>query len=303
MSSSVGHVRWCLKKAARRAVAYGAWLTRRCHTLNQVNGGTGRTYARVLTYHGFRRSKRDPFAVSPGEFELQMAYLAERDMVASLDELGFLLEGNKLAGGPRVVVTIDDGLQSLYSEALPILRRYTIPAVAFVTVGEIGIGPAPRHYSRTTGSEPFLTPKQLESIAEAGVIIGSHAWTHRPMGRLPPAEVEEEAARSREVLERFLGRPVTSFAYPFGTRADFNNTTRSILEHVGYRYAFTSQHMPVVSGMDALSLGRIKVEGGEGMSMFRLLAHGGLDGWRRVDQCLWRFQASVARSGKNEGVQ
>ena len=75
-------------------------------------------------------------------------------------------------------------------------------------------------------------------------------------------------------------------------RADFSETTADILKRSGYRCAFTSQHGPVRSGMEPFSLPRVKVEGGEGLWLFRLLVHGGLDGWRWVDKILWRIQAS-----------
>jgi hypothetical protein len=105
------------------------------------------------------------------------------------------------------------------------------------------------------------------------------------------AEVEYEARRSREVLERRLERRITAFAYPFGTWADFNPSTTAILERSGYTCAFTSQHGAVRSGMNIYTLPRVKVESGEGMWLFRLLTRGGLDNWCWVDRTLWRLQA------------
>jgi hypothetical protein len=104
-------------------------------------------------------------------------------------------------------------------------------------------------------------------------------------------EAREEAGRSRTVLEDHLGAPVTSFAYPFGTRTDFNTTTAAILRRCGYTCAFTSQHGAIRAGSEPFRLPRIKVEGGEPLWMFRRLVRGGLDGWRWIDRALWRLQA------------
>src|SRR4029453_13085434 len=116
-----------------------------------------------------------------------------------------------------------------------------------------------------------------------------------------------QGERSRKLLEDRLGGAVVAFAYPFGTRRDFNPTTRQILHEVGYRFIFTSQHGAVRPGADALELPRIKVEGGEGMWMFRGLARGGLDGWALVDRTMWRLQASglgpwPSAGGPGEGL-
>jgi hypothetical protein len=91
-----------------------------------------------------------------------------------------------------------------------------------------------------------------------------------------------------------LGTPVTSFAYPFGTRADYNEATAALLREAGYTCAFTSQHGAIAPGADPLTLPRVKVEGGEGMWMFQSLTRGGLDGWRWIDRTLWSLQASPA---------
>jgi peptidoglycan/xylan/chitin deacetylase (PgdA/CDA1 family) len=144
------------------------------------------------------------------------------------------------------------------------------------------------------GDQPVdcLTWDELGVLAAQGVTIGAHGWTHRSLGRLGPAEVRDEACRSRDRLQARLGCRVTSFAYPYGTRADFNRTTAEILAELGYTTAFTSQHGAIARGADPLGLPRIKVEGGEGLWMFRLLCHGALDGWRAVDRVLWRWQHS-----------
>jgi len=46
--------------------------------------------------------------------------------------------------------------------------------------------------------------------------IGSHAASHRPLTALPLAEIVREDARSRAILARELGVPITAFAYPYG---------------------------------------------------------------------------------------
>jgi peptidoglycan/xylan/chitin deacetylase (PgdA/CDA1 family) len=168
-----------------------------------------------------------------------------------------------------------------------VLREYSVPAVAFVTAGLIGkpaeVGASP---------EPFVSWDELEALRAAGVSIGSHALTHRSLGRMSLDEAREEALRSRELIERRLGGEVRAFAYPFGTRCDYGPATGRVLSECGYRWAFHSMHGAIRPGMDPIHLPRIKIEGGEGLWMFRGASRGAMDAWWGVDFALWRLQQS-----------
>jgi peptidoglycan/xylan/chitin deacetylase (PgdA/CDA1 family) len=284
VSSVRGRLRWGLKKAGRQGLALAAW-------------GSGRLApsetpcVRVLTYHRVGPATRDPFSVDPDDFSRQMAWLANNGLAVSLLELEDFLAGRRpLRTSPAVLVTVDDGLVSLRSHALPALVRYGIPAVAFVPAGEISddIDGTGRY------AERHLTWAELRAVSAAGITIGSHAWAHRSLARLPAALVREEVCRARNSLERRTGEPVTAFAYPFGTRADFSTEVARILAECGHTCAFTSQHGAVRPGLDPFTLPRVKIEGGEPAWMFPLLCRGALDAWRWIDRTLWRLQESGA---------
>jgi peptidoglycan/xylan/chitin deacetylase (PgdA/CDA1 family) len=276
-------IRWSLKKAARAALAVGTGLA----ASNRRTGAAGSPRLRVLMYHRFGDTPYDPFSVSLRDFEAQMAWLARRRLAVSLAQAEEFLAGTRTLPDGAVLVTVDDGLHSLYARALPVLRRYRIPAVAFIPAGLIDVAP-----DATGFPEPLMTWPQIAELGAAGVAIGSHAWTHRSLGRLPAAALRLEAEQSRRVLEQRIGSPVTAFAYPFGTRADYNATAARIVQECGYTSAFTAQHGAVRPGLDRFTLPRVKVEGGEPLWMFALLCRGGLDGWKWVDRTLWRLQAS-----------
>jgi peptidoglycan/xylan/chitin deacetylase (PgdA/CDA1 family) len=76
-------------------------------------------------------------------------------------------------------------------------------------------------------------------LAGAGMSIGSHTVSHPYLARLPEAEQARELIESKERIEGELGRPVEALAYPFGTAADFDATTRRLAERAGYRLAFS----------------------------------------------------------------
>ncbi len=282
----ISPLRWQVKKLTRKSMVFGSWAT----GYVAVASARRESVVRVLTYHRFGQVARDPFCIDPSDFEEQMSYLADRRLAVSLTEFEEFVSGKARLRPGAVLVTIDDGFRSLYTTALPILRHYAIPAVAFVTTGLIRAEDA----QSAVASEPedYLTWHELAVLLESGVAIGSHGWTHQSFGRMSDQEIEEQAALCREMLEQRLGCPIMAFAYPFGTHADFNAKTAMILRQTGYRYAFTSQHGSIRSGMEPLWLPRVKVEGGEALWLFRLLVRGGMDNWRWIDRALWQWQAS-----------
>ena len=286
MNNSSGVLRWLLKKSSRGALAYGSNVIRPAMRLAV---GDRRVQVRALTYHRFGDAKRDPFCVAPAEFERQMQTVARAGLAISLSQLEGFVSGTAQPPDDAVLITIDDGFDSLRSVALPILECYAIPAVAFVSPGKI----ADRRGYRGA-PEDYLTWKQLSFLANRGVSIQSHAWSHRSLPNLSGEEALEELICSKEVLGRRLGN-VSALAYPFGTRADFDECAASLAAQAGYRTAFTSQHGPIRVGDDQLKLTRTKVEGGETTATFASLIHGGLDAWRWVDRGLWWLQASGRR--------
>ncbi len=275
--STIRRQRWLLKKAGRAGIgAVG--------TLGRL-GRRGQGQVRVLTYHRFGEQARDPYCVSRQEFEAQMRFISEQQLAIGEADLLAFLAGERTVPANAVLVTTDDGFRSVLTEMLPILQRHRVPAIAFVSSGLIGTGRA------GDADEPYLTWPEVRELAAAGVTIGSHAVHHRSLAQLAPAEQQQEAAGSKARIEQELGAAIASFAYPYGTLADFDQASADVLRAAGYRLGFTSQHGAIERGApDWLQLPRVKVEAGDPGWLFPQLCHGALDVWRMVDTLLWRTQ-------------
>lgn len=239
-----------------------------------------RPRVRVLTYHRFGDARRAPFTVSAADFERQMRLLARTGKAVSLDDLRGHLAGRTALPDGSVLVTMDDGDPSVLEIAAPILRRHRIPSVAFV------LGGAPEGFE-------MMTPDQLRRLPEDGIEVASHSMSHRSMGRIPLEDARREARKSRRRLEDVMGRPVTAFAFPFGTRADYSPEVAEVLREEGYDLAFTSQHGAVCPGLDPMLLPRVKVESGDPAWLFPLLCRGAMDAWRLIDVGLQGLQRPV----------
>jgi peptidoglycan/xylan/chitin deacetylase (PgdA/CDA1 family) len=115
-----------------------------------------------------------------------------------------------------VVLTFDDGFANVHKSALPTLTQHGFSATVFVISGHMGgyndWAPAPDGL----GSRGILTWQQASELASAGIEIGSHTHTHPDLSRCTPAELERQISISRAEIEDHIGRPVTTFAYPYG---------------------------------------------------------------------------------------
>ena len=163
----------------------------------------------ILLYHhiGYSLQGETVYYVSPEAFDRQMNLLYQWGYkTISVDLLARAInKGAQLPPKP-VILTFDDGSETTYSTALPILQRYDFTGVSYVVLNYIGI---PR----------YMTVEQIRGLYAAGWEIGSHGLSHVDLTSSPRKQ-EAEVSESRKRLEKWLGVPVTSFAYPFGVYDD-----------------------------------------------------------------------------------
>jgi peptidoglycan/xylan/chitin deacetylase (PgdA/CDA1 family) len=106
----------------------------------------------------------------------------------------------------NVAITFDDGPQSNYTIAAPILQQYHLPATFYIISGKLG--PYWGH----------VTEDEIRRMAAEGFEIGSHTVNHPDLTTVDPTTLSYELAFSKLQLETILNAPgsVTDFAYPDG---------------------------------------------------------------------------------------
>lgn len=118
-------------------------------------------------------------------------------------------QGQAIDGFERgiVTVTFDDGYQSIYDNALPIMQSLGITSTQFIVTGY-------------TDTDPFyMTSAELVNMHNLGHEMGSHTVTHPDLTTLTPAQLDAELSVSKAFLEALTG-PVEDFAYTFGIYND-----------------------------------------------------------------------------------
>ena len=109
------------------------------------------------------------------------------------------------------VITFDDGYQSVYQQAFPVLQKYGMTATVFLTVGKTRKKRLPSMEGRA-----MLSWNEIKEMGRSGIAFGAHTLTHPDLTRLPAKILETEVVDGKRVIEDALGSRVDTFAYPFG---------------------------------------------------------------------------------------
>ena len=133
-------------------------------------------------------------------------------MLRLADVAGFL-QGKKALPPRSVVITIDDGYESVYRHAFPLLKKYGFAATLFV-------------YTDFIGAADALSFAQMQEMQRSGLVdIQSHSKSHRNLIERTAQEsdaryrqnIEQEMRQPRELLARRLdGHELRHIAYPYG---------------------------------------------------------------------------------------
>jgi peptidoglycan/xylan/chitin deacetylase (PgdA/CDA1 family) len=117
-----------------------------------------------------------------------------------------------------VILTFDDGYESQYSNAKPILDKYGFKATFYIVCNYVGSG------------DNRMTWEEIKSLQQEGHDIASHTMNHDDLSKLTPQEVEYEVAQSKQCLLE-QGINPKSFAYPFNGGSDDPSVISAVASH------------------------------------------------------------------------
>ncbi len=169
------------------------------------------------------------------DFKNQMTFLYENNFkVISLSYACQLIERSGKFESDYVVLSFDDGCDSFYNCAHPILAEFGFIASVYPVVGYLGRSASWKGLTNSRIS--ILSKQKLVELSSAGYEIGSHTIEHPKLTTLRTEQIYYQLSESKALLEDIICKPVTSFAYPHG---DFNSETIAILKQCGYLNAVT----------------------------------------------------------------
>jgi peptidoglycan/xylan/chitin deacetylase (PgdA/CDA1 family) len=182
----------------------------------------------VLMYHEVR--KPPPGALNPQlfvrarTFRAQMRWLAAKGFRGiTLVQLQEAWRGRRVLPRRPVVLTFDDGYLSVYRNVVPVLRKRHWPGVLNLALGN-------------TKSPEGVTRAEVKRMMRAGWELASHTISHLDLTTISPAQLREETAGARSLIEKWFHVRVDDFCYPAGR---YDRRAIAAVRRAGYTSATT----------------------------------------------------------------
>lgn len=181
----------------------------------------------ILAYHHIVTGRQSRYAMSVGAFERQLTRLLDDGFVPLTLEQAIESGpfGSADAKPKSFTITFDDGLVSLKTLALPVLRRLGLAqqTATFVPTAHVGADNAwrtkPTLLQRimpwSEVEEGLLGWDEIGELAQAGVAVESHGHGHLAMNELSYDDALADVRESLRLLGEH-GHAPRYFALPFG---------------------------------------------------------------------------------------
>jgi peptidoglycan/xylan/chitin deacetylase (PgdA/CDA1 family) len=191
--------------------------------------------APIILYHRFGPLIADGMTITTDVFESHLKYLRDKGYtVIPLRQLiNFYLRKGPPPPPRSVVIAVDDGHKTVYTDMLPLVRKYRIPVTLFL------------YPSAISNASYAMTWDQVRALKKTGLFdMQSHTYWHpnfnKEKKRLKPAEygkfVDMQMKKAKEKIEKELGAGVDMLAWPFGL---YNDELGKKAGEAGYIAGFT----------------------------------------------------------------
>ena len=222
----------------------------------------------ILLYHRFGATVADGMTITTPVFESHMKYLHDNGYtVIPLRQLVDHYRGKSPAPKPKSVVIVeDDAHKSVYSDMLPVIRKYGYPVTIFT------------YPSAISNAKYAMTWEQLRELKKTGLFdVQSHTYWHpnfkkerkKLSGPVLEQLVMTQLRKSKARLETELGDHVDMLAWPFGIYDDY--LIAKAVE-AGYVASFTIERRHATASDPVMKLPRyLLVNADSGKAFVQLL--------------------------------
>lgn len=210
----------------------------------------------ILMYHFFYDSAagekaKDSNYIDIALFEQEIKYLKENNYYfPSWEELENYIDNKITLPSKSIIITVDDGAESFFRLAYPILKKYNIKATSFIVTS-------------------WTDPKNAD-VDRSIVDFQSHSNNmHRGGCSTGHGGIFLCISYNEGYSDLITSINITGskdvFAYPFG---DYNDNAIKMLKDAGFHLAVTTNYGKVKPGLNKYTLPRIRVNGTTSFNSF-----------------------------------
>jgi len=224
----------------------------------------------ILCYHNLNPTVPGSMNITPQKFEAQLKWLKDNGFkVIPLKDAVEYLQGTHAAlPAKSVVITADDGWQSVYTYMFPLVRKYNIPVTLFIYPQTISNG---KH---------AMSWDELKELQHSGFFdIQGHTNSHpnfkQEKKSLSSSRYEKfvkgELVDSKKILEDKLHDKITLLAWPFGI---YNSYLEQEAAKAGYVMAFSIDARKANRSYRPMAQPRFMIVEGLSMKTFASILNG-----------------------------
>jgi len=206
----------------------------------------------ILLYHRFGPTVADGMTLKTSVFEEHLKFLKENGYkVIPLRQLVNWYQKKGPAPAPKSVVIVeDDAHKSVYTDMLPLAKKYNVPVTVFI------------YPSAISNAKYAMTWDQLRELKKTGLFdFQSHTYWHpnfkKERRKLGAAEfdklVSSQLQKAKGKIEKELGVSVDLLAWPFGI---YDDDLLRRAAAAGYVGTFTIERRHATAGDQLMKLPR-----------------------------------------------
>ncbi len=207
----------------------------------------------VVMYHQLTKNEKrsGKYVLTVEQFEKDLIFLKSKGYQSvTLNQLVDYSQGEGEIPEKAIMITFDDGNETLYEYALPLLEKYGFTAVGFV------VGALADQYTEIDDHNlnySYLNWSQIKEMSSGNIIeIESHSFDlHKNTGtrsgiKKKKGETIEQyreflcsdVSKMKTAMENNIGKTPIAFAFPFGS---FTSESTDILKECGFKLTFTCE--------------------------------------------------------------
>jgi len=206
----------------------------------------------ILTYHYFHDDH--PVGIPEHDYSYSVSSSRLRQDCKTMAGFGYeIIEPRSMfdileseSDKRRILITIDDGHQSIEDIAAEIMLEHDIRPLINIIVGRVG-------------TDHYLSWSSIRNLAARGFGIASHSVRHANLTRLSDRELDDDLYSSRKEIEDRVGVAVNLLAVPMGR---INRKVVIAARKAGYRGIMTSFTGINLGHGDVFGLRRFQVKAG-----------------------------------------
>jgi len=201
----------------------------------------------ILTFHSID-NKGSVISYPPDAFKKLLASLSRKNI--PIVDLDTLIKPDTKSG---VALTFDDGMQSVFKHAMPVIKDHNACAHVYVTTSAVNNdNPWPKQPTDIP-SFKMLTWDEMAEMYKNNIYTENHTHTHPNFRQLTLQQMQDECGKSDDIIEAHLGRRPKHFAYPFG----YHNTVARNFARDRYTTTVTTELKPFSNSSDLAAIPRL----------------------------------------------